>query len=134
MEAKGRELGIEKKVVFTGTRADVPRLMLGAMDVFLFPSLWEGLPIAFLEAQAAGLRCVVSDAVPSEASALFEALEYVPLAAGADQWAMRLLRALERGALDRRLSTDSIASSPFLIGRSAHALEELYENATQLVP
>lgn len=68
MEAKAHNLHIEKKVVFTGTRADVPRLMLGAMDLFVFPSLWEGLPIVLVEAQAAGLRCVASDSVPQEAS------------------------------------------------------------------
>lgn len=57
---------IKNKVTFAGSRADVPEL-LSAMDVFLFPSLWEGLGIAVLEAQASGLPCMVSDSVPEEA-------------------------------------------------------------------
>ena len=47
-------------------RTDVNEI-LRAMDVFVFPSLYEGLPLALIEAQVSGLRCIVSDAVPPEA-------------------------------------------------------------------
>ena len=52
-------------MVFTGLRSDVDRL-LQAMDVFLFPSVYEGLPLSIIEAQAAGLPCLISDKVPDE--------------------------------------------------------------------
>jgi glycosyltransferase involved in cell wall biosynthesis len=64
---KTQRLGLIDKVIFSGMRPDVPRLMLGAMDVFLFPSHHEGLPLVLIEAQAAGLPTVISDAVPAEA-------------------------------------------------------------------
>ncbi|MHA6485280.1 glycosyltransferase family 1 protein [Paenibacillus sp. strain BS8-2] len=66
MEEEAKRLGISGAVRFLGVREDVAAL-LQAMDVFLFPSLFEGLPVVLVEAQAAGLRCVVSDAITEEA-------------------------------------------------------------------
>ena len=65
IEEKVRNTGIEEKVLFTGVRSDVNEL-LQAMDVFVFPSLYEGLPVTMIEAQAAGLPCVISDQVSEE--------------------------------------------------------------------
>lgn len=59
------KLGLERKVIMTGVRSDVPDL-LQAMDIFLFPSKYEGLGMAIIEAQAAGLPCIISDQIPEE--------------------------------------------------------------------
>ena len=63
LERKCKELGIADKVMFLGARDDVNEAMM-AMDVFLFPSLYEGLGLVAIEAQATGLKCVVSENVP----------------------------------------------------------------------
>lgn len=63
---KCESLDIIDKVIFTGVRSDLPSLY-SAMDVFLFPSLYEGMPNALIEAQACGLPCIVSDTVTKEA-------------------------------------------------------------------
>ena len=60
-----RQNGIEDKVMFLGLRNDVPDL-LQAMDMFIFPSVKEGLPVAVIEAQAAGLPVLLSDSVTDE--------------------------------------------------------------------
>ena len=60
LEALTRELHMENRVHFLGFRTDIPQL-LAAADVFVFPSLQEGLPVSQMEAMAAGLPCVVSD-------------------------------------------------------------------------
>lgn len=60
LETQARALGMEERVHFLGFRKDIPAL-LAASDVFVFPSLQEGLPVAQMEAMAAGLPCVVSD-------------------------------------------------------------------------
>ncbi|MFC0216469.1 glycosyltransferase family 1 protein [Paenibacillus chartarius] len=65
MESKVRQLGLQDSVRFLGVRSDIPQLMQ-AMDVFLFPSLFEGLPVVLVEAQAAGLQCIVSDTITRE--------------------------------------------------------------------
>ena len=60
-----RQLNIEKNVVFLGLRKDIPNL-LQAMDVFVMPSLFEGLPVSGIEAQAAGLPCLFADTITQE--------------------------------------------------------------------
>lgn len=57
---KAKELGISAKVTFTGVRKDIPKLM-SAMDVFIFPSVFEGFPVTLVEAQSSDLPCVISD-------------------------------------------------------------------------
>ena len=53
-----KALGISDKVIFTGIRKDIPQL-LSAMDVMVFPSLYEGMPNVIIEAQATGLPCAI---------------------------------------------------------------------------
>ena len=66
VKAKCEELGIAKYVILPGSRADTAEFYQ-AMDAFVFPSLWEGLGIAIIEAQANGLQCFVSENIPTEA-------------------------------------------------------------------
>ena len=66
LERKALELGIEDQVFFVGCTSDVPAY-LSAMDVIAMPSLYEGLPLSLVEAQANGLNCVVSSAITEEA-------------------------------------------------------------------
>jgi glycosyltransferase involved in cell wall biosynthesis len=126
MEARARELGIHRNVVFAGARADVPRLMLGAMDGFVLPSLWEGLGLVVVEAQAAGLRGVVSEAVPLEAFVLREGVEHVPVSAGAHHWASRLLKAMEQGRIPFGEALAGVARSTFAVENSCRYLAGLY--------
>lgn len=65
MEALIKELSLEKKVILTGVRYDVEDLLQMA-DLFLFPSIYEGLPLSLIEAQSSGLRCLVSDVITDE--------------------------------------------------------------------
>lgn len=59
------KLHIEQNVLFLGSRDDIPEL-LQAMDVFIMPSLFEGLPVSGIEAQAAGLPCLFADTITQE--------------------------------------------------------------------
>ena len=84
-------LGLQDRVRFCGVSEHIEGLFW-AMDVFAFPSLFEGLGIAAVEAQAAGLRVVASENVPQEANAAGR-LQTVPLAWGAQAWAEALSEA-----------------------------------------
>ena len=83
-----------KHFVFAGLRSDVPVLMKGAMNLLLFPSSYEGLPIALLEAQAAGLMCLVSDGISAEVEVVPELIKRLSLQQTPAQWASQLLQLL----------------------------------------
>lgn len=123
IEEKVQALGLAEKVLFLGVRSDVNRL-LQAMDVFVFPSLYEGFGIVALEAQAAGLPCMVSDAVPMECQ-LTDLLEQLPLDS-AELWAEQVLDAVRR---ERKDTYDAICAAGFDIAQNAKWLEEFYLDA-----
>src|SRR5262249_49008326 len=83
--------GLGERVVSTGSRADIRRLLLGAMDLFLFPSLYEGSPVVLIETQAAGLPCVISDTISPEAVVVEGLVERLSLSESAGKWADAVL-------------------------------------------
>ena len=87
------ELGMLDSVIFAGIRSDVPNL-LSAMDVFVFPSFYEGMPNTVIEAQAIGLPCVIADTITKEAK-ITDLVEYLPLSASAEHWAETLLNKVQ---------------------------------------
>ena len=95
IETNLRNSGLTDRFVLTGTRDDIPMLMKSAMDVFLFPSKYEGLGIVLMEAQLAGLCSVVSDVIPVEADLTNDAVSRLPLSAQPRQWAEALNAILE---------------------------------------
>ena len=131
IEASARELGIEKNVVFAGARTDVPRLMLGAMDVFLFPSLREGLGLSVVEAQAAGLPCLVSEVVPRDACVVAGAVSYASVGEGAVSWTRQLIALLGKGRVEHSVALNSVTQSEFNIDKSCSTLARLYSGSIQ---
>jgi len=94
LKQKVARLSITDAVIFYGTTFHVEKL-LWAMDVFVFPSIFEGLGIATIEAQAAGLPTICSDRIPKEALASSLALQ-IPLDAPADLWRTAIVHAQNR--------------------------------------
>jgi glycosyltransferase involved in cell wall biosynthesis len=125
IEAKVSLLGLSPRIHFAGQRSDIPQLMLGAMDVFILPSLSEGLPLVGIEAQAAGLPTLFSDAVTDEVTVVPELVRHLSLSASPAVWAdtlleMRAVRCRQSEALA------IVAASPFNIAHGAARLEEIY--------
>lgn len=79
------KLNLSGNVIFTGSRNNVHEL-LSAMDLFIFPSLFEGLGLTLIEAQFSGLRCIASDIIPS-ASKISDLVSFFPLEKTSFQWA-----------------------------------------------
>lgn len=84
------KLGLNDKVIFTGVRSDVARLLQG-MDVFVFPSIYEGLPVSVVEAQAAGVPCVISDTISEECILINELVKRLSLSISPENGEMVLL-------------------------------------------
>lgn len=100
IKEKIQTLGLEDKVIFTGIRSDVPKL-LSAMDVFVFPSFYEGMPNTVIEAQATGLPCVIADTITKEAD-ITGLVQYLPLSASAEDWADRALKSVTADRKDMK--------------------------------
>lgn len=119
---EAHSLGIGRDVIFTGFVSGVQDI-LSAMDIFVFPSLFEGLGMAAVEAQAAGLPVVCSDAVPSEA-AVTELCSFMPLKAEPKQWAEHIIsKAYDN---ERRSYSEEIRAAGYDIVQTASQLEKLY--------
>jgi glycosyltransferase involved in cell wall biosynthesis len=82
-------LGLTSRVLFMGVRSDVNRLMM-AMDLFVFPSRYEGMPNTVIEAQATGLSCIISDTITKEAS-ITDHVKYISINEKAEYWAEAIL-------------------------------------------
>lgn len=121
IEEKVRALGIAENVIFTGVRSDVPELMQ-AMDVFAFPSLYEGLPVTLVEAQAAGLPCIISDRIPGDCD-LTELVFRCDLDQSHQVWAQEICKCRN---MPRRDMSPAIADAGFDIRENARWLQEYY--------
>ena len=121
VEAQAEELGIRNNVIFAGLRSDVNKL-LQAMDVFLFPSLYEGLPLSIVEAQAAGLPCLISDKVPIECKKT-DLVRQIPLEESSEIWADSVLAASN---IERINTLAEIRRAGFDIRENADWLQKFY--------
>jgi glycosyltransferase involved in cell wall biosynthesis len=132
--AEAERLGIRAKVVFAGVRSDVPRLLMGAVDVLAFPSLYEGLGLAVVEAQAAGIFSVISTTVPREAIVLPDLVSSLPLNS-TTVWADALLAGLNSTPpIGQRDALAAVASSPFRLAKCVETLGNLYESYARRSP
>ncbi len=93
IEAAIRARGLADRVHLLGVRNDVPRI-LAALDLMVFPSLWEGLPVVLVEAQAAGLRCLLADSVTRDVDLRLGLTEFLSLSRGAEDWARAAVASL----------------------------------------
>lgn len=115
--------GIERNVVFAGSRRDISELLQG-MDVFLFPSRFEGLSVAMLEAQAAGLMVINSTSIPSEGAIIPELVDSLSLRLPPAAWAEEVLKVREEKP--RKDRSSEIAHAGFDINSNAEWLQDFY--------
>lgn len=119
--------GVRDKTVMAGVHPDPERLMRGLMDVFVLPSLHEGLPLVGIEAQASGLPFFFSDVIPEEVNALPELARPLPLSLPASGWAERILAVRNRPPkLSQEEALRRMKDGPFNIHHAVRRLEEVY--------
>lgn len=115
------DLGIDDKVRFLGNRSDVNELYQ-AMDVFVMPSFFEGIPVVGVEAQFAGLPCIFSDKVPEEVK-FSSKTNFISLNSSVVDWVTSIK---EKMQMDRFMSNFDLCNNDYNI-KSAHSiLEEIY--------
>lgn len=127
---KVNRLSLSDVVVFVGQTKDVCEY-LQAMDVFVFPSVFEGLGIALVEAQAAGLPCIVSENIQSEANIGCGLVKTLNISEGSHKWAKE---ALQSKSVDRVDTSPNVLQAGLDIEKTAHYLQMFYEKVAQSKP
>ena len=123
MEEKAKRLGIYDSVSFLGVQKDTS-IWYQAMDVFLMPSLFEGLPVVGIEAQASGLPCVFSDTITDEIILSDRAVR-LSLEQPDEVWAKELIR-LGTADRDRAEERSVVRSAGYDIVEETKRLQEIY--------
>ena len=116
-------MNITEKVLFLGARSDIAELLM-AFDCMIIPSLSEGLSIALIEGQAAGLKCFASDKVAME-SDISGLVEFIPLDSGAYNWATRAVEFLQSD-FNRIPMGDVISANGYDIFEEVLKLQKIY--------
>ena len=122
VKARVHSIGLDENVIFLGVREDIPALM-ASMDCFIFPSVWEGFGMVAIEAQASGLPCLLSSALPEEVTVL-DSSKSLSLGDGIGKWADAAINSCrsfsgdrtEGAAMVRKAGFDIEAISKWLIG------------------
>ena len=122
IKEKVKSLGIEDSVKFLGQRNDISELYY-AFDAFCLPSLYEGLPVVGVEAQATGLLCLFSDDMTKETKVL-ESTKFLSLEQSAKEWAEILLKSIEN--FERKDTTIEFFNNGFDIKMEVKKLIKIY--------
>ncbi|MBQ3664770.1 MAG: glycosyltransferase family 1 protein [Lachnospiraceae bacterium] len=127
LEEMVKKYHLEKYVMFTGQRQDVNELLM-AMDLFVLPSFYEGLPFALVEAQVAGLPCLVSDTVTDEVT-LSGKIEYLPISIGEKIWVDRMMKKYNSDEKEER-KIHKKKFRKFDIHHVSKAMQNFYEDVS----
>lgn len=122
IRSKASEKGLGDRVMFAGNVSNANE-WYNAFDVFVLPSIWEGLPVVGVEAQANDLPCVFSDSVTSEIG-LSEKAKFISLNSNISVWTQTVLEAMKLG--DRKDNTELITKNNYNIVYEAKKLQERY--------
>lgn len=114
--------GIENKVILVGIRSDISQILQG-MDVFVFPSHFEGLGIVAIEAQAAGLKTICANTIPKEAY-ITENFLYIDLRESHKKWAQKILKYNDR--YERYNMYNEIYKAGYDIHQNVEYIQEFY--------
>ncbi|MGC4002363.1 MAG: glycosyltransferase family 1 protein [Pirellulales bacterium] len=129
VEALVEQAGLRERVIFAGVRPDVQRLMRGAMDLFVMPSWFEGLPLVLVEAQAAGLSCLVSDVIADETTLVESLISKFSLERSPNDWAAAMTEfASRKTAVSKAEALEIVTRSPLNIDQSAQEMCALYRS------
>ena len=120
---KVEQLNLVKDVYFMGNHLDINR-WYQAFDLFLMPSLWEGLPVVAIEAQAASLPCIFSSAITKEAQ-IIDLCSFIDLAEPNDVWANHITATLSTAGT-RINRTDEVRKAGYDVTLEAKKLQDLY--------
>jgi len=126
-ESYAKDIGIEKSVFFLGNVKDMPKFY-NELDIFAFPSLFEGLPVSVLEAQACGVPCIMSDTITKECDMGLGLVFNISLQSGTDEWVKTIYELKDRKESDNRKIREAYMKRGYDINSMINMLTNIYEN------
>ncbi|WP_195576630.1 glycosyltransferase [Paenibacillus sp. 1001270B_150601_E10] len=129
LEREIRERKLQSHILLVGTRADIPSC-LNAVDMYLFPSLFEGLPVSLLEAQAAALPCLVSSGVPRESDIEAGLVRFMDLKEGPAAWSEAIVERSRMGLGDTLLAGKKLEERGYDVAQNVKRLTHIYNLGT----
>lgn len=123
IKAEAQKLGISDRVIFYGASSEMEKMYM-AMDVFVMPSLHEGLPVTGIEAQASGLPCIFADTITKEVD-VTSTSKFLPINDGVDVWVTTIMECKGKARFE---SLKLLKQKGYDIADTAHTVEEFYLN------
>ncbi len=121
-----KSAGIHENIRFLGVREDIST-MLHSMDVFVFPSLYEGLGLVLLEAQASGIPCIVSEAIQPEADLNIGLISRLSLNDRPEIWAEKIIEVAKKKERNKNKIIDHFERNGYSIPLAITKLMEVYK-------
>ena len=124
------ELALTNDVLMLGARSDAVDIMASAFDVIAFPSLYEGLPLTVVEAQAVGVPILIADNITKEAEFNSALVDYMSLKCTAKNWADKTQEMAGKSdfCIDRELINDKFKKTDFYLPNHIKNLKRIYSN------
>lgn len=123
VEKKAKSLKVSERVIFAGMRSDIPDI-LSAMDIMIFPSLFEALPVSLIEAQASQLPCLISDRVTREV-AFNRNVDFMSLDESPKKWAEKAIQLMK---FDRKNISIHELSEVYSLEKVSENLDKIYNS------
>lgn len=125
VEETAKNAGCFDKFIFTGARKDVENLY-NVMDIFCLPSLFEGLPVTMMEAQACGLPCILSENVTNEGKVGIAPFEHLRLMEPIENWVNKIYEIAGMREINAMAVNEAFVISKYEISSIAKQLEDIY--------
>lgn len=125
IETMAETMGISESVHFLGVRDDIS-MLLGSMDILLFPSLFEGLPVTLVEAQASGVECLISDTISNEIDFKLGTINKLSIKENPKVWAEKMDELLNKDTCDFETRFDKIKENGYEINEAVKIIESIY--------
>ena len=126
MECYAEELGIKENVYFLGIRKDIDKI-LNNLDIFIFPSIYEGLGLVMIEAQSAGIPCLVSEAIQKEADLDIGLVKQINLNDKRELWAKEAFELIENKNKNKKQILSAIKNKGYDLDNIINKLLEIYK-------
>lgn len=131
IEKQVADLGLTNDVIFAGMQSNI-KGYLSAIDIFVFPSIWEGMPLSVVEAQASGVKCIISNSI-DRSVAVTDAVDMISIENGTKEWIDSINNAkIENRCIASEKGIEMIKQAEFDSGICVSKLEKIYSKGDVL--